>query len=69
MIETNMQLYDPTNENRGDLARELGIDYVVVSKRFTNCGNLENKDFHLCYSNEDVDIYDVSEYYASEEDS
>ena len=59
MIETNNLLYDETNENRGDLARDLDIDYVVVSKRFTEVGDLSNDDYELCYSNDDVDIYKV----------
>ena len=61
MIETNEQLYDASNEKRGDLARELGVDYVVVSKRFTQIPSLENKDYELCYSNEDVDVYKIAE--------
>ena len=59
MIETNNLLYDETYEDRGDLARELDIDYVVVSKRFTEVGDLSNDDYELCYSNDDVDIYKV----------
>ena len=61
MIETNSKLYDVNNASRGDLARELGVDYVVVSKRFTKVPNLENKDYELCFSNKDVDIYKVAE--------
>ena len=49
MIENSEQLYDPANEDRGDLARELGVDYVVVSKRFTDVGDLSNKDYEKCY--------------------
>ena len=61
MIETNSQLYDINNENRGDLARELDVDYVVVSKRFTDIPDLSNDDYELCYSNDDVDIYKINE--------
>ena len=61
MIETNSRLYDPEDEGRGDLARELSVDYVVVSKRFTGTPDLANEDFELCYSNDDVDIYKVAE--------
>ena len=61
MIETNMELYDPDNEDRGDLARELDVDYVVVSKRFTQLDDLSNEDYSKCFSNDDVDIYKVAE--------
>ena len=61
MIETNAEMYDPDNENRGDLARELDVDYVVVSRRFNNAGDLSNKDYKLCYSNDDVYIYEVEQ--------
>ena len=61
MIETNNLLYDVENEERGDLARELDIDYVVVSKRFTDVDDLSNDDYELCYSNDDVDVYKIDE--------
>lgn len=61
MIRTNRQLYDPENEDRGDLARSLDIDYVVVSKRYDDAANLENKDYELCFSNEGMDIYEIKE--------
>ncbi|MBR2674903.1 MAG: hypothetical protein IKE52_05555 [Mogibacterium sp.] len=60
MIKTNRQLYDVENEQRGDLARELGVDYVVVSKRFTKAPDLANKDYKLCYTNKDIDIYKIA---------
>ncbi len=60
MIETNEQLYDPANKARGDLARELGVDYVIVSKRFNDRGSLKSDDYIPCYSNEDIDIYEIS---------
>lgn len=59
MIEMNNKLYDPSNEERGPWARELGINYLVVSKDFTHIDNLENKDYTLCFSNDGVDIYKV----------
>lgn len=61
MIETNQKLYDASNEERGDLARSLDIDYVVVSKRFSGDLDLENKDYKLCYTNKDVDVYKIAE--------
>ena len=60
MIETNMELYDPDNESRGNKARELGVDYVIVSKRFTDTADLSNEDYELCYSNDDVDVYKIA---------
>lgn len=59
MLDNNKKLYDPANDRRGDDARELGVDYVVVSKRFTDIPTLENKDYKLCFSNKDIDIYEV----------
>ena len=61
MIKTNNQLYDENNEERGELARDLDIDYVVVSKRFTGSPDLANDDYELCYSNDDVDIYKIDD--------
>lgn len=60
MINTSKKLYDPSNEERGDLARELGVDYVVVSKRFTDVGDLSNEDYEQCFDNEDMTIYRVA---------
>lgn len=59
MIETNNRLYDPNNDERGKLARQLGVDYVVVSKDFTQIDSLENDDYKLCFSNDGVDVYEV----------
>ena len=61
MIETNDKLYDPGNAQRGELARSLGIDYVVVSKRFNEAGDLSNEDYELCFTNEAMDIYKVKQ--------
>lgn len=61
MIETNEELYDSDNDDRGELARALDVDYVVVSRRFTDAGDLSNEDYDLCFSNNDVDIYRIEE--------
>lgn len=61
MIKKNSELYDPDNNGRGDTARELGVDYVVVSKRFTDIPSLENEDYELCYQNDDIDIYEIKD--------
>ena len=60
MLEKNSRLYDPENEKRGDDARALGVDYVIVSKRFNDYGDLSNKDYELCYSNDEMDIYKIA---------
>ena len=59
MIENNNKLYDVEFEGRDELAHNLGIDYVVVSKRFTDVDNLSDSVYKLCYSNDDVDIYEI----------
>ena len=59
-IENTVKLTDEDFEGRGDLARDIGVDYVIVSKRFNDAGDLSNDDYELCFSNEDVDIYRVN---------
>lgn len=58
-IALNDQLYDRNDPGRGDLARKLGIDYVVVSRDFTDAGDLSSEDYHLCFSNRDIDVYEI----------
>lgn len=60
-IANNLRLYDPNNPDRGDLARQLGIDYVIVSKRFSGELNLKNDDYTPCYTNDEVDIYKIEQ--------
>ena len=59
MLEKNMQMFDKDNNDRGEFARSLGVDYVIVSKRFNNFGDLSNADYTICFSNEDMDIYKI----------
>ena len=59
MIQTNNQLFKPNNNNRAALAKELGVDYVIVSKRFTKLPSLEGNGYRKCFSNSDIDIYEV----------
>lgn len=59
MILTNNRLYKAEDAERDRIAHELGIDYVVVSKRFTHVPNLEDSCYNLCYSNRDIDIYEI----------
>ena len=60
MLHNNNELYDASNDERGDKARELGVDYVVVSKRFTDVGDLTHEDYEKCFSNDEVDIYKIA---------
>lgn len=61
MIETNAKLYDAANDARGDLARELGVSYVVLTKSKQNNADLSNVDYELCFSNKKVNIYKITE--------
>ena len=58
-IEQDGVLYDENNPARGRLARDIGIDYLIVSKRFSGNKALANEDYELCFSNEDADIYKI----------
>ena len=60
-LEINNRLFDADDPGRGDLARELGVDYVVLSKRFTKDTELENADYRLCFSNDDVNVYQIAQ--------
>lgn len=59
MIHNINDMMDADNEDRGDLARSLDVDYVLVSKRFNDAGDLSNDDYELVYSNDEMDIYEV----------
>ena len=59
-IKINDRFFDAADDGRGDLARSLGIDYVVVSKRFTKAGDLTNEDYELCFSNKHIDVYAIT---------
>lgn len=59
MLEKNIQMFDKDNDDRGEFARSLGVDYVIVSKRFNDFGDLANDDYTLCFSNDEMDIYKV----------
>jgi hypothetical protein len=59
MLAKNKALYDPGNDARGENARALGVDYVVISKRFNEVGDISNADYELCFSNDEMDIYKV----------
>lgn len=59
MIDTNNRFYDPDDEDRDELAQALGADYVVVSKRFNDAGDIAGDDYELCFSNDEIDIYKI----------
>lgn len=62
MIETNNKLYDANNKDRGDLARSLGIDYVMVTKKiFPETPDLSSEDYEPVFTNNDIVIYKVSQ--------
>jgi hypothetical protein len=61
MIDNTNEMIDPANDARGDLARSLDVDYVVISKRFHNVGDLSSEDYTLVFSNDDMDIYEVED--------
>ena len=58
-LNTDM-LYEPDNPERGELARELGIDYVMVTKKIYPTPDLTSDDYTLVFSNDDVEIYQVA---------
>lgn len=58
MVEINNSLYDIKNIHRSETAKKIGADYLVVSKRFNNPGNLESNGCKLRYSNGQMDIYE-----------
>ena len=60
MIKNTDALYDPDNTGRGDLARTLGVDYVMVTKKIFPTPDLSSGDYTLVFSNDDVDIYQVT---------
>lgn len=57
MIKNEEKLYDPENENRGDDARELGVEYVVVTQKIYPTPDLSSADYEKVFSNKDIDIY------------
>ena len=59
MLDNNLPMFDKDNDGRGELARSLGVKYVIVSNRFSDYGDLSNEDYTLCFSNEEMDIYKV----------
>lgn len=61
MIEKTEQLYDVSNKSRGEEARALGIDYVLVTKKVYPTPDLSSDEYELVFTNNDVDIYRISD--------
>lgn len=55
------KLFDPENADRGSFARELGVTHVMVTKKIHPVGDLSNDDYKLIYSNDDIDLYEVTD--------
>ena len=55
------KIYSEENLKRGDIARENGIDYVVVTKTASGNIDLSNEDLKLCYNNDRIKIYKVKD--------
>ena len=60
MIKNTDALYDPDNSGRGELARSLGVSYVMVTKKIFPTPDLSSGDYKLVFSNDDIDIYEVT---------
>lgn len=60
MKKNTDRLFDAENPERGGLARELGIDYVMVTKKIYPTPDLTSDDYTIVFSNDDIDIYQVA---------
>ena len=60
MIWKNKMLFDPENEDRADLARELGVEYVMVTQKIDKTPDLSSADYEEVFSNKDIEIYKVN---------
>ena len=61
MIKNTDRLYDPDNDSRGDDARELGVEYVVVTQKIYPTPDLSSADYEKVFSNKDIDIYKITD--------
>ena len=55
----NRELYSSETEDRSMLAKQYGIDYMIVSKRIHPDLYLSSEGISKCYENRDIDIYQV----------
>ena len=60
MIKNTDALYDVQNDARGDLARELGVDYVMVTQKLHPTEDLSSDDYTRVFANQDIEIYKVA---------
>lgn len=59
LIEVNNRLYDKNNNERGILAESLGVDYVYVTKRMNDCGDLEDDKYRKVFENNGAAVYEI----------
>ena len=59
MIAVNKGLFDLNNKDRAVLARSHGIGYLLVSKLSDPALDLTADGVRRCFSNDDVDIYNI----------
>lgn len=59
MLAINKVLFDVSSNDRGELANNLGIDYVVVTKFVDGSLKLDNKNYVKCFSNDSIDIFEI----------
>jgi hypothetical protein len=60
MERNERRLFDPDDPERGSLARELGVTHVMVTKHLHPVDDLSSEDYKLIFSNDDIDIYEVT---------
>lgn len=58
-IRNNELLYEPTNTGRAKKAKQLGIDYVIVSRRFNDSPSLNGDGYERCFNNSDITVYKI----------
>ena len=51
------KIYDEKNNRRGQIARNNGIDYIVVTKAASGDIELTDQNLEMCYHNNQVKIY------------
>lgn len=52
-------IYDEKNDRKGQIARNNGIDYIVVTKAASGDIELTDQNLEICYHNNQVKIYKV----------
>lgn len=60
MLMTNSEMFNVNSDSRADVAKSLGVDYVVVSKRFSKVPDLSNSEYNKCFDNDAITIYQIN---------